>query len=150
MKLVIACDHSALELKAEVKKLVAEMGHECDDIGTHTADSCDYPDYGYRAAVGVAEGSYDRGILICGTGVGISLAANKVKGIRCGVCSEPTTARLTREHNDANMISIGARIVGGELALDIVRTFLTTEFSGGQRHVNRVKKISAIENGEKL
>ncbi len=150
MKIVIASDHSALELKAEVKNYIDEMGHDCTDIGTHSTESCDYPDFGYRAAVAVAGGEYERGILICGTGIGISLAANKVKGIRCAVCSDTATARLTREHNDANMISIGARIVGGELAKDIISTFLTTEFSAGERHIKRLSKITAIENGEKL
>ncbi len=146
MKIVLASDHAGPPLKAEISKLIVEMGHEVTDIGTHTSDSCNYADFGYNAAVAVANGSYDLGIVICGTGIGISLAANKVKGIRCAVCGEVTSARLTREHNDANMLALGARIIGVEQALDIVKTFLTTEFSGGERHRARIDRIAEIEN----
>lgn len=145
MKIVIANDHAAVELKQEIASFIEELGHEVVNIGTDSHDSCDYPEYGKKAADMVASGQADLGVLICGTGVGISLAANKVKGIRCGVCSEATTARLIRQHNNANMIAFGARIVGSELAKDIVQAFLSAEFMGG-RHAARVDMISAIEN----
>ncbi len=145
MKIVIANDHAAVELKQEIASFIEELGHEVVNIGTDSHDSCDYPEYGKKAADMVASGQVDLGVLICGTGVGISLAANKVKGIRCGVCSEATTARLIRQHNNANMIAFGARIVGTELAKDIVQAFLSAEFMGG-RHATRVDMISAIEN----
>lgn len=145
MKIVIANDHAAVELKQEVASYIEKLGHEVINIGTDSHDSCNYPEYGKKAADMVASGQADLGVLICGTGVGISLAANKVKGIRCGVCSEATTARLIRQHNDANMIAFGARIVGPELAKDIVKAFLTAEFMGG-RHATRVNMIIAIEN----
>ncbi len=145
MKIVIANDHAAVELKQEIASFIEELGHEVVNIGTDSHDSCDYPEYGKKAADMVASGQVDLGVLICGTGVGISLAANKVKGIRCGVCSEATTARLIRQHNNANMIAFGARIVGSELAKDIVQAFLSAEFMGG-RHAARVDMISAIEN----
>ncbi len=145
MKIVIANDHAAVELKQEIASFIEELGYEVVNIGTDSHDSCDYPEYGKKAADMVASGQADLGVLICGTGVGISLAANKVKGIRCGVCSEATTARLIRQHNNANMIAFGARIVGSELAKDIVQAFLSAEFMGG-RHAARVDMISAIEN----
>lgn len=145
MKIVIANDHAAVDLKMEVAKYIEELGHEVINIGTDTNDSVNYPEYGEKAARMVANHEVDLGVLICGTGVGISLAANKVKGIRCGVCSDTTTAHLIREHNDANMISFGARIVGSELAKDIVKAFLEAEFMGG-RHQTRIDMITAIEN----
>lgn len=145
MKIVIANDHAAVDLKKEVAAYIQELGYEVINIGTDTNESCNYPEYGEKAARMVASGEADLGVLICGTGVGISLAANKVKGIRCGVCSDTTTAHLIREHNDANMISFGARIVGSELAKDIVKSFLTAEFMGG-RHQTRIDMITAIEN----
>lgn len=145
MKIVIANDHAAVELKQEIASFIEGLGYEVVNIGTDSHDSCDYPEYGKKAADMVASGQADLGVLICGTGVGISLAANKVKGIRCGVCSEATTARLIRQHNNANMIAFGARIVGSELAKDIVQAFLSAEFMGG-RHATRVDMISAIEN----
>ncbi len=145
MKIVISNDHAAVELKKEIKAYIEEeFGYEVIDVGTNTNESCNYPEYGKKAADMVASGQADLGVLICGTGVGISLAANKVKGIRCGVCSEATTARLIRQHNNANMISFGARIVGGELAKDIVKAFLEAEFMGG-RHQTRIDMITAIE-----
>ncbi len=150
MKIVLASDHAGPALKKEIMQLVTELGHECVDIGTHTSESCNYGVYGYRAAKAVASGEYDRGIVICGTGIGISLSANKVKGIRCALCSEPTSARLTREHNDANMLALGARMVGFEVALDIVRAFINTEFSAAERHIKRISLITDIENGAEL
>ena len=146
MKIVIANDHAATELKLQVKEYIESLGHEVINIGTDSNDSCHYPEYGAKAARMVVSGEADLGVLICGTGVGISLAANKVKGIRCGVCSETTTARLIRQHNNANMIAFGARIVGSELAKDIVKSFLEAEFEGGGRHQQRIDMISAIEN----
>ena len=146
MKLVIANDHAAVELKHEIKAYMESLGHEVINIGTDSNDSCHYPEFGKKAADMVASGEVDLGVLICGTGVGISLAANKVKGIRCGVCSEATTARLIRQHNNANMIAFGARIVSNELAKDIVKAFLEAEFEGGGRHQQRIDMITAIEN----
>ncbi|MCR5580852.1 MAG: ribose 5-phosphate isomerase B [Pseudobutyrivibrio sp.] len=149
MKIVIANDHAAVDLKNEVKAYIEELGHEVINIGTDSTDSCHYPEYGEKAANMVAAGTVDYGVLICGTGVGISLAANKVKGIRCGVCSEATTARLIRQHNNANMIAFGARIVSTELAKDIVKAFLEAEFEGGGRHQLRIDMISEIENKQR-
>ncbi len=146
MKIVIANDHAAVDLKYEVKSYIESLGHEVVNIGTDSNESCHYPEFGEKAAKMVAAGVADLGVLICGTGVGISLAANKVKGIRCGVCSETTTARLIRQHNNANMIAFGARIVGAELAKDIVKSFLEAEFEGGGRHQIRIDMISEIEN----
>jgi ribose 5-phosphate isomerase B len=146
MKIVIANDHAAVELKKEIQDYIESMGHQVVNIGTDSHASCHYPEYGKKAAEMVASGEVDLGVLICGTGVGISLAANKVKGIRCGVCSDTTTAHLIREHNNANMIAFGARIVGAELAKDIVKSFLEAKFEGGGRHQIRIDMISAIEN----
>ncbi len=147
--IAIACDHSALEMKETVKELLTEMGLEFEDFGTHTTDSCHYPIYGARAAKAVASGKCEKGILICGTGIGMSLVANKVKGIRCVACSEPYSARLSRQHNNSNMLSIGARVIGPEMAKLIVTEFLTTAFEGG-RHQTRVDMITATENGLEL
>lgn len=147
--IAIACDHAGPALKEEIKAMLAELGEECVDFGTDTSDSVDYPVYASRAARAVASGECEKGIVICGTGIGISIAANKVKGVRCALCSEPLSAALTRRHNDANMVAIGARITGSELAKEIVRTFLTTPFEGG-RHQNRVDLISRIEDGQVL
>lgn len=146
MKIVIANDHAATDLKFEIKEYIESLGHEVINIGTDSHDSCHYPEYGKKAADMVVSGEVDLGVLICGTGVGISLAANKVKGIRCGVCSDTATARLIRQHNNANMIAFGARIVGSELAKDIVKSFLEAEFEGGGRHQQRIDMISALEN----
>lgn len=145
MRIGIGNDHSALELKAEIIEFVESMGHEIVDYGTKTKDSCDYPVYGEAVGRAVANKEVDCGILICGTGLGISLAANKVKGIRCAVCSEPFTAKMSRAHNDANIIAFGARVVGAELAKMIVDVFLNTEFEGG-RHQRRVDLMMDIEN----
>ncbi len=144
MKIAIGNDHSGVELKAEISKLVEEMGHTVINFGADSSESCDYPIYGEKVARAVAGKEADCGILICGTGVGISLAANKIKGIRCGVCSDTTTAHLVKEHNNANIIAFGARIVGLETAKDIVRAYLGAEFMGG-RHQNRIDMISKLE-----
>ncbi len=147
--IAIACDHSALSLKKEIKQLLESRGLEYKDFGTDTADSCHYPVYGARAARAVASGECDRGIVICGTGIGMSLVANKVKGIRCALCSDPYSAKMTRAHNDANMIALGARVIGVELARMIVEAWLDTPFEGG-RHQTRIDMISAIEAGESI
>ncbi len=147
--IAIACDHSALELKKEIEELLSARGLEYKDFGTYTTDSCHYPVFGMRAATAVASGECERGIVICGTGIGISLAANKVKGIRCALCSDPYSAKMTRAHNDANMLALGARVIGTELAKMIVEVWLDTPFEGG-RHQTRVDMITAIENGEPI
>ncbi len=147
--IAIACDHAGPALKEEIKALLAEMGETVKDFGTDTPDSVDYPVYAARAARAVASGECDKGIVICGTGIGISMAANKVKGVRCALCSETVSAKLTRMHNNANMVALGARMVGPELAKEIVRVFLTTPFEGG-RHQRRVDLVTALENGQEL
>ena len=144
MKIGIGNDHSALALKAEIVEFLKEKGHEVVDYGTYTTDSCDYPVYGEKVARAVVAGEVEKGILICGTGLGISLAANKVKGIRAAVCSEPFTAKMARVHNNCNILAFGARVVGAELAKMIVETWLDAEFEGG-RHQRRVDLITAIE-----
>ena len=131
-------------MKLQIKEFLEEMGHEVIDYGTHTEERCDYPVYGEKVARAVAEGEVDQGILICGTGVGISLAANKVKGIRCVVCSEPYSARLSKQHNNTNILAFGARVIGIEMAKMIVTEWLNAEFEGG-RHQERVDMIMAIE-----
>ena len=148
MKIAIGNDHAAVELKNKIMEYITGLGHTVENYGTDTNASCNYPEYGEAVARAVAEGKADCGILICGTGVGISIAANKVKGIRAAVCSDVTTARLVKEHNNANIISFGARIVGEELAKDIVKAYLTAEFLGG-RHAERVNMISEIEARER-
>lgn len=147
--IAIACDHSALEMKETIKKLLDDMGLAYKDFGTNSEESCHYPIFGARAAKAVASGECECGILICGTGIGMSLAANKVKGIRCVACSEPYSARLSRAHNNANMLAIGARVIGPEMAKMIVGEFLNTAFEGG-RHQVRVDMLTALENGEEI
>ena len=144
MKIGIGNDHSALEMKAEIIDFLRERECEVVDYGTNSTESCDYPVYGEKVARAVAAGEVDQGILICGTGLGISLAANKVKGIRAAVCSEPYTAMMARLHNDCNILAFGARVIGPEMAKMIVRTWLDTEFEGG-RHQRRVDLITKIE-----
>lgn len=141
MKVAIGADHGAFDRKAEVINHLTENGHEVKDFGTYTPESCDYPEIGRSVAKAVASGEYDRGIVLCTTGIGISITANKVKGIRCALCSDVTSARLTREHNDANMLAFGAGIVGPNLSMDIVDTFMNTEFSNEEKHVRRISKI---------
>ncbi|MBQ2947585.1 MAG: ribose 5-phosphate isomerase B [Clostridia bacterium] len=147
--IALGSDHAGLPLKKEIIALLEEMGLAYKDYGTYTADSCDYAQFAQRAAKAVAAGECDRGILVCGTGIGISMAANKVRGIRCACCSDCYSAKMTRKHNDANMIAMGARVVGVDLGRMIAETFLTTEFEGG-RHQRRIDQIMAIENGEDL
>ena len=145
MKIGIGNDHSALEMKKEIIAFLEEKGHEVVDYGTNSAESCDYPVYGEIVARAVAAGEAEQGILICGTGLGISLAANKVKGVRACVCSEPYTARMSRQHNNCNVLCFGARVIGIELAKMIVEEWLNTPFEGG-RHQRRVDMIMDIEN----
>lgn len=137
----IGSDHGGFELKEAVKKHLEERGLEYKDFGTYTPASCDYPVYGRAVAKAVASGECDRGIIICGTGIGISITANKVKGIRAALCSDCFSAQATREHNDANILAMGARVLGEGLALKIVDTFLNTPFSGDPRHVRRISMI---------
>ncbi len=145
MKIAVACDHGGLALKNAVAAHLLKEGYEIKDFGTMSSDSCDYPDFALAAAEAVKRGECERGIFVCTTGIGISIAANKVPGIRCALCTDATCARLTREHNDANVLALGGGIVGLNLALDIVDTFLATAFSGLEKHQRRIDKISAIE-----
>jgi ribose 5-phosphate isomerase B len=145
MKIVLACDHGGFELKEAVKAHLEKKGYEINDIGVHDTKSVDYPDYGKKAAEMVAGGIAEKGIVICGTGIGISIAANKVKGARCALCTNEYMARMSRMHNDANMLALGNRVIGQGTALDIVDVWLSSEFEGG-RHANRVNKIMEIEN----
>ena len=142
--IAIACDHGGLKLKETVKAHLQEKGYEVRDFGTNSTDSCDYPDFGAPAARAVAAGECEKGILICTTGIGMSIVANKVKGIRCGLCSDPLSASLTRRHNDTNVLAMGAGIIGSNLALEIVDVWLTTAFEGG-RHQRRIDKVMALE-----
>lgn len=149
MNIAIACDHSALDLKEEIKALLVSRGMVCEDFGTYTTDSCHYPIFGARAAQAVADGRCDLGIVICGTGIGMSMAANKVKGIRCALCSDTYSAKMTRIHNNSNVLALGARVIGVELAKEIVNAWLDAEFEGG-RHQVRIDMITALENGENI
>ena len=142
--IALASDHGGFALKEKVKAHLEAKGLEVKDFGTYNTESCDYPDFGEKAARAVADASCEKGIVICTTGIGISIAANKVKGIRCGLCTSVTQARLTREHNDANMLAMGAGVTGENLAMDIVDTFLSTDFSHGERHARRIQKIAEI------
>lgn len=142
--IAIGSDHGGFALKQEVMKHLSETGIEYKDFGTYTTDSCDYPIYAEAVARSVASGECEKGILICGTGIGISISANKVKGIRAALCSDCFSAEMTRRHNDANILAMGERVIGAGLALMIVDIFLSTEFDGG-RHANRVDLISKLE-----
>ena len=144
MKIAIACDHGALALKNAVIEHLTKKGYEMVNFGTDTLDSCDYPDFAGPAAKAVASGECEKGIVLCTTGIGVSITANKVKGIRCALLSDVMSARMTREHNDTNMMAIGAGVVGQMLALQIVDTWLTTEYTGG-RHQRRIDKMMALE-----
>ena len=145
MKISIASDHGGYVLKEAVKKHLIEKGYEVIDFGTDSLASCDYPDFGRPAAEAVAQGKADKGILVCTTGLGMSMLANKVKGIRAALCADTVSARLTREHNDANILVMGGGIVGEILAMSIVDTFLTTEFSNEEKHIRRIAKIAQAE-----
>ena len=145
MKIAIGCDHGALALKNTVKAHLEKKGYEVCDYGTYTLDSCDYPDFAEKAAKAVATGECEKGIVLCTTGIGISIAANKVKGIRCALLHDIWSAKMTREHNDTNMMALGAAIVGEMLAKQIVDTWLGTEFSGEAKHQRRIDKVMALE-----
>ena len=145
MKIAIGCDHGALALKQVVIAHLEKKGYEIKDFGTNSLDSCDYPDFAAPAAQAVASGACDKGIVLCTTGIGVSITANKVKGIRCALLSDVMSARMTREHNDTNMMAIGAGVVGQMLALEIVDTWLGTEFSKEARHQRRIDKMMALE-----
>ena len=145
MKISIGCDHGALELKNAIVTHLQKKGYDVVDFGTHNLDSCDYPDYAAMAARAVASGKCDKGIVLCTTGIGVSISANKIKGIRCALLSDTVSARMTREHNDTNVMALGAKIIDPDLALEIVDIWLSTPFSGEPRHQRRVDKIMALE-----
>ena len=145
MKIAIGADHGGVELKAEVEKYLESQGHEYRDFGAFSTAAVDYPDIAVQGAEAVKNGEADRGILICGTGIGMSITANKVPGIRCALLSDVYSAKCTRDHNDANVMAMGARVIGPGLALEIVDAYLNKDFSNGERHVNRLKKIAEIE-----
>ncbi len=151
MKIAIACDPAGLVLADAMKEVCAELGHESVFLGMHEGEACrDYPVFGLRAARAVKNGECDMGIILCGTGVGISMAANKVRGIRCCCCSDVYSAKLSREHNDANILAMGGRVVAPENAALIARTFLETPFSGVDRHQKRIRMFTVIEDGGDL
>jgi len=144
MLIAIGSDHAGLEMKNEVAALLKEMGHQVSDYGTDTPQSVDYPDFGEKVAVAVAGGQAEKGVLICGTGIGMSIVANKFRNIRAALCNDLFSAKMSRLHNDANILVMGGRIIGKDLAKEIVRTWMNTDFESG-RHLNRLKKISLIE-----
>ena len=145
MKIAIGCDHGALALKNKMVGVLTEQGYDVKDFGTYTADSCDYPDFAAAAARSVASGECEKGIVLCTTGIGVSITANKIPGIRCALLSDVLSAKLTSQHNDTNMMAIGAGIVGENLALEIMNTWLNTAFSGEARHQRRIDKVMALE-----
>ena len=145
MKIALGCDHGALDLKNAVAAHLNKQGHEVTDFGTYTPASCDYPDFAEKAAAAVASGECDRGIVLCTTGIGVSIAANKVRGIRCALLQDTWSAEMTRAHNDTNMMALGAAVTGQMLALQIVDTWLGTEFSGEEKHSRRIRKVMALE-----
>ncbi|MCR4655667.1 MAG: ribose 5-phosphate isomerase B [Lachnospiraceae bacterium] len=141
MRIAIGCDHGGYILKTEVLKHLKEKGYEITDFGCNSTDSVDYPEYSRKVAMAVVNGEADKGIVICTTGIGVSIVANKIKGIRCALCAETTSARLTRMHNDANVLAMGGGVINNYLALDIVDTFLTTDFCGEEKHARRISHI---------
>lgn len=145
MKVSIGCDHGAIALKNKVAAHLSAKGYEVVDFGTYTADSCDYPDFAAAAARAVASGECEKGIVLCTTGIGVSISANKIDGVRCALLSDLWSAKMTRLHNDTNMMALGAGVVGENLALEIVDTWITTEFSGEARHQRRIDKLMALE-----
>ena len=145
MKIAIGCDHGALALKNKMVAHLQAQGHEVKDFGTYTLESCDYPDFAAAAARAVASGECEKGIVLCTTGIGVSIAANKIKGIRCALLSDLMTAEMTRQHNDTNMMAMGAGVVGEMLALKIADIWLGTAFSGDARHQRRIDKVMALE-----
>ena len=145
MKIALGCDHGALALKEALIPHLEKMGYEVKDFGTYSSASCDYPDFAGPAALAVASGECEKGIVLCTTGIGVSIVANKVKGVRCAQLSDVMSARLTREHNDTNMMAIGAGVVGQMLAFEIIDTWLGTEFSHDARHQRRIDKLMTYE-----
>ncbi len=148
-RIAIGSDHAGYESKEQAKQSLAALGVEIDDKGTNSLESVDYPDFGAAVGRAVVNGEVDRGVVICGSGIGISIAANKVPGVRAALCWNEETARLAREHNDANVLCIGARFIEPELAARMIRTFMETEFSGG-RHQQRVEKLSQLDDARLL
>ena len=144
MKIVIGCDHGAVDLKEEVKMVLQEYGVEIEDVGTYTHESVDYPDIAEKVCAEITSGSADLGIALCGTGIGISMACNKIKGIRCALCNDVYSAKMSRRHNNANVLAMGGRVLGFGPAGEIVRAFIETSFDGG-RHTRRVNKVMALE-----
>ncbi len=149
LKIALAADHGGVHMKDEIRRLLETLHIDVTDFGCNCEDSVDYPDYALPVAERVASGEFDRGILVCGTGIGMSIAANKVKGVRCALVHDTFSAKATREHNDSNVLAMGARVIGPGLALEIVKTWLDTPFSGG-RHLRRLEKITAIEQHNKV
>ena len=146
MIIALACDHGGHALKEKIKGWLTDAGHQVRDFGCYSADSVDYADFAFPAAEAVSRGEADRAVLVCTTGIGVSICANKVRGVRCALCADTMTARMTREHNDTNALAIGAGVVGENLAKEILFTWLDTPFSGKPRHQNRIDKISAYES----
>ena len=144
MKIAVACDHAGLQLKNVLIEEMQKEGYEVKDFGTYTEEYCDYPDYVIPTAKAVAKGEFDRGVVVCGTGLGVSMTANKVHGIRCAVCHDTFSAKATRQHNDANMLAMGQRVVGTGVALEVLKAFLETDYEGG-RHQRRIDKMMALE-----
>lgn len=144
MKVIISGDHAGMTLRNEIASVLDELGHEYEDVGASCVASVDYPDYAFEPAERVASGEFDRGIFVCGTGIGISISANKVKGIRCALVHDVFSAKATRQHNDANILAMGERVIGPGLAREIIYTWLTTDFEGG-RHERRIGKITEYE-----
>lgn len=149
MKIALACDHGAIEYKEALKSWLIEEGHEVEDFGTHSKESMDYPDTVVPACESVVQGRNERGIVLCSTGIGVSITANKVKGIRCALVSEPMSAKLTREHNDTNVLAVGQFVIGEQLMKEITRVWLTSEFSHGERHCRRIEKVMKLDEVRK-
>lgn len=149
-RIALGSDHAGFALKEGLKRRLTEAGYECLDLGTHSEQPCDYPDFASAVAYAVVSGQCDCGIVICGTGIGSSIAANKIPGARCALCGNEYMARMARAHNDANILALGARVIGEELAWSIVQTWLTTPFSGDERHRRRLAKIAALEKGREV
>jgi ribose 5-phosphate isomerase B len=148
MRVAVAADHAGYPLKDMVLETVKDLGHEAQDLGTHNTDSVDYPDYAQKVGKAIQQGEAERGIILCGSGVGAAVVANKMVGIRAGLCHDTYSAHQSVEHDNANVLALGARIIGPELAVEIVSNFLEAEFSGEERHVRRLNKVLAIERDE--
>ena len=150
MKITIGSDHGAVELKGEIKKVLAEFeGVEVKDVGTFGTESVDYPDIAEKVCADVVSGESERGIVLCGTGIGISIAANKIRGIRCALCNDVFSAKMSREHNNANVLAMGGRVLGFGVASEIVRAWIQTDFSNGERHNRRIDKIAILDESRK-